>query len=87
METLGAVLLSGGFTAAVISGFVLYLANHGVDPVPNPTPPGAPNRAEREAHFQRYNARYVTVTRIVFRIASAVGVIGLLTLLVGVAGS
>jgi hypothetical protein len=61
-----------------MTGFVLYLASHGVRPVPNPTLPGSANDTpERPAFFTRYNARYVAVVRVLWWVSLAAGVAGL----------
>lgn len=66
LEAVGASMLAGGFTGAIVTGFVLYLARHGVQPAPNPTRPGSANDTpERRAFFARYNARSVAVVRVV----------------------
>lgn len=83
VDTGGAIGLSAGFTAALIGGAVLYFAAHGVRPVPNPSPPGAPRDADRDAAFERYNERYIAVTRVIFRTALVVGVVGLSLFVVG----
>lgn len=90
MHTLGAVgaiMLGGGFAGSVLTGFVLYLASHGVSPAPNPARPGSVmDTPERRAFFDRYNARYVAVVRVAFRVFLPVGVVGLVLLIIGAIG-
>lgn len=87
VEAVGACMLGGGFAVAALTGFVLYLANHGVPPVPNPTLSGsATDTPERRALLDRYNARYVAVVRVACRVFLAVGVVGLVLLILGAVG-
>jgi hypothetical protein len=84
LEAVGASLLGGGLTGVAITGFVLYLASHGVQPVPNPTLPGSVNDTpERREFFTRYNARYVAVVRVLRWVSLTAGVLGLALLIVG----
>ena len=84
VETVGAVALGGGFAGAAVAGFILYLAGHGVPPVPDPGWPEASLREDHEAFIERYNARFVSVTRVAFYLLAGVAVVGLILLVVGV---
>jgi hypothetical protein len=87
LEGVGAGMLGGGFALAAMTGFVLYLASHGVQPAPNPSRPGsATDTPERRAFFDRYNARYVAFVRVAYRLSLLVGVVGLALLIAGAAG-
>lgn len=87
LEAVGAVMLGGGLAGVAMTGFVLYLASRGVPPTPNPAAPGsARDTPERRAFFDRYNARYVAVVRVAFRVLLTVGTIGLALLVVGAIG-
>lgn len=86
-EVIGAVALGGGFAGALITGFVLYLANHGVQPVPNPSPWRRRRREERDAYLARYNERYIAVTRVAFYVTAVVGGVGLILLVFGLVRS
>lgn len=87
LEAVGACLLGGGFAGAVMAGFIVYLAGHGVRPVPDPAPRGsARDTPERRAFFDRYNARYVAVSRVACRVCLAAGVVGLVLLIIGAVG-
>lgn len=84
LEGVGAGVLAGGLTGAVITGFVLYLARHGVQPAPNPTRPGSANDTpERRAFFVRYNARSVACVRVACRVSLTAAVVGLVLLIIG----
>ncbi|WP_375478749.1 hypothetical protein [uncultured Jatrophihabitans sp.] len=84
LEALGAGMVGAGFAGAAITGFVQYLATHGVPPTPNPAPPGsARDTPERRAFFDRYNARYVAVVRVACRTLLAAGIVGIVLLIIG----
>jgi hypothetical protein len=87
LEAVGAGMAGGGFAGAVWTGFVLYLATHGVPPAPNPIPPGSVrDTPERRAFFNRYNARPVVIVRVACPVFVAVGVVGLVLLIIGAIG-
>lgn len=88
VEAVGAVALGGGLAGALITGFVLYLANHVSSPFRTPRRPVLHGIGRNETlYFARYNDRYVAVTRVAFYITTVAGVVGLILLVVGLVGS